>query len=100
MRSNQGLYIFLGLLFTIVSVCAFIGVYLTCSIDPIDEALVQTESPETIYCYNCVKRVHQSSKHCRICNKCILKYDHHCEWLNTCVGLKNYKYAFNIIVPY
>jgi hypothetical protein len=68
--------------------------YRTCSIDPIDEALIGAVLPQDeahLYCYICEKDVHDSSKHCRYCDKCVRRFDHHCKWLNTCIGEKNYR---------
>lgn len=106
MWDSYALQIFLTVMFCFFSLCAIIGVYLTCHTDPADNALIADpakrspvqESDISLFCYNCEVQVHNSSKHCRYCDKCVERFDHHCKWLNTCVGRKNYKYFLSIIV--
>lgn len=101
----MALHIILSVLFAIFAAFAAIAVYLTCSIDPADDALCSislstvqpTSSENQIYCYLCETNVHKSSKHCRSCDKCIVRFDHHCKWLNTCIGRKNYPYFLAVI---
>lgn len=99
------------LVYCIASVTAFVAAYLTCTIDPADDAVCAKEGNVTVgvggfptngddpqvYCYICEVNVHNSSKHCRFCDKCVRRFDHHCKWLNTCIGAKNYRY-FLILV--
>lgn len=106
--TSIALHIILSVLFAVFAASTAIAVYLTCSIDPADDALC-TLSPNTvhsihspnaenqIYCYLCEVNVHKSSKHCRSCDKCIVRFDHHCKWLNTCIGQKNYSFFLAII---
>lgn len=104
--------VIITLFFCIASVCAAVAAYATCTIDPADDAIVDTSvqtcfnhrknpgsdenksqnsAEAKIYCYYCEIHVFESSKHCRFCNKCVQRFDHHCKWLNTCVGSKNYR---------
>lgn len=88
-------------IYTISSLAAAIFVYITCIIDPADDALFTSHADlpaDSIYCYLCECRVQNSSKHCRYCDKCVLKFDHHCKWLNTCIGQKNYRYFLGILL--
>ena len=69
--------------FCALCVFAATSAYITCSIDPIDDALCGKGFPEDephLYCYVCEVDVHESSKHCRYCDKCVIKFDHHCKW--------------------
>jgi hypothetical protein len=103
--TSVALRIILSVLFAIFAAFTAVAVYLTCSIDPADDALccvspttVQpTSSENQIYCYLCETNVHKSSKHCRSCDKCIVRFDHHCKWLNTCIGRKNYPFFLAVI---
>lgn len=106
MWDDYSLQVFLTVMFCFFTLCASIAVYLVCSTDPADNALISDpskrspvqQSDQTLYCYNCEVQVHNSSKHCRYCDKCVERFDHHCKWLNTCIGRKNYKYFLAIIV--
>lgn len=99
--------IVLTILFSIFSIATAVFAYFTVTIDPIDDAVLCVEIPqsptgssktkEVIHCYLCEKDVHQTSKHCRFCDKCIIGFDHHCKWLNTCIGQKNYPYFLGIV---
>lgn len=118
---NLASQIILTVFFTLSSVAAIYATYMTCSIDPADDALItpdqaekhscaifskpkpieirsvanedsEQKDPNTkIFCYICDDNVYEHSRHCRYCNKCVQRFDHHCKWLNTCVGEKNYK---------
>lgn len=54
-------------------------------------------------CKKCMSKVSKFSykpvrgHHCSICNKCITKMDHHCPFIGNCVGLKNYRYYFQLL---
>lgn len=111
--TSLAIHIVLSVLFAVFAAFTAIAVYMTCSIDPADDALCIATSPNTvhsiqqseqkdgenqIYCYLCETHVHKSSKHCRSCDKCIVRFDHHCKWLNTCIGKKNYFYFLCIIL--
>ena len=92
--------ILITILFGVAAIFALVSAYKTCSVDPIDDAVLQRNpvvagsewNPDTVYCYECEVNVGPTSRHCRFCNKCVTSLDHHCLWLNTCVGAKNYRY--------
>mmetsp|Transcript_23281 Transcript_23281/g.23495 ORF Transcript_23281/g.23495 Transcript_23281/m.23495 type:complete len:184 (+) Transcript_23281:197-748(+) len=87
--------VILTIFFSLCSIIAAYAAYVTCKIDPADDACIEKRSeytdPARIYCYICETHVHATSKHCKYCDKCVINFDHHCKWLNTCIGQKNYK---------
>eukprot|EP01041_Mallomonas_annulata_P014554 gene14554-30984_t len=93
--------VIITLAFTIFSVLALYAAYMTCKINPADDAVLNKDrentDPGRVYCYLCEIHVHSSSKHCKYCDKCVLNFDHHCKWLNTCVGKKNYRYFLFLV---
>mmetsp|Transcript_16681 Transcript_16681/g.15044 ORF Transcript_16681/g.15044 Transcript_16681/m.15044 type:complete len:367 (-) Transcript_16681:50-1150(-) len=101
---RRSAYIIITIIFTIVSFIAAFEGYVTCSIDPSDEALHKPKIPRSMidsdgnYCYICETKVEIISKHCTHCKKCVLRFDHHCKWLNTCIGSKNYKHFLAVVV--
>jgi DHHC palmitoyltransferase len=74
--------------YAIITIVLSIAIYLTCTINPVDDAVYTnaalTRTPEygsrISYCHACKVDVHSSSRHCRYCDKCILGFDHHCVW--------------------
>lgn len=102
-------YIPLIVVYAVLSSITALAAYLTCSIDPADDSVCETNRDKSstnrtnasadnqIYCHLCETRVHSSSKHCTHCRKCIVRFDHHCKWLNTCIGAKNYPYFLIVL---
>jgi hypothetical protein len=91
-------------LFCLASVSTLAFAYITCTIDPVDNALVCRDAhqpmpvlQETSYCWICDLEVDRSAKHCPDCKKCVTRFDHHCLWLNTCVGAKNYRFFLALL---
>ena len=54
-------------------------------------------------CKKCVTKLTKFSykperaHHCSICNICITKMDHHCPFISNCVGIKNYRFYFQLL---
>lgn len=85
---NQGAYIGVTVIFSLVTVLVIVFGSLTTIIDPCDEALDKKlpcciDETNAVQCYICDIKVHHTSKHCNICKKCVRNFDHHCKWLNT-----------------
>ena len=119
--------VIITLLFVGSSIWMLYGTYMCCSIDPVDDALVNKPATysgeDLLFCYECEATVDRTSKHCRYCNKwyvlhhiishillrafshifspsllrSVLGLDHHCVWLNTCIGSKNYPYFLHTV---
>lgn len=99
---NIGVRVAITLFFSLCSVIALVAAYITCDINPADDAVLNKKAeysePGRVFCYLCETHVHSTSKHCKYCDKCVLNFDHHCKWLNTCVGNKNYRFFLLLIV--
>ena len=89
-----GIFVVLVVVFSIAGIVAAVAVYITCTINPADDSVVdpngvssgcvstmftvrsgdkEGEDRPTIYCYLCESSVHDSSKHCRYCDKCVTR---------------------------
>lgn len=97
-----GVRVAITLFFSLCSVVALFAAYITCDINPADDAVLNKTAeytePGRVFCYLCETHVHSSSKHCKYCDKCVLHFDHHCKWLNTCIGRKNYRFFLTLVV--
>ena len=70
--------VIITLIFVSSSMWMLFGTYMCCSIDPVDDALLNKTGRTTgaafsaqgsLYCYECETTVDSTSKHCRYCNK-------------------------------
>jgi len=105
------LYLIINCLLVLVLICAYKAVTIDAGKIPqsftlksdgqgIEQKLNTVEmssSGKQRICKFCNTMKPDRAHHCSRCGRCVLKMDHHCKWLFRCIGLKNYKFFFDLI---